>query len=275
VQGDGAIEIQVTDIIPAVAVDVVEDVGVGKVAVEGEVTRDVLSHNPINQFFTQDGVVLERRLFRHAPFFLAEAAKLQGVVLARGTNIMVGNSTIAGIRPPATKFNQSMLAIVLPDALRSKLQNYSYNGVANYLIDHYTVVTYDRRGYWGSLLDDPDQPLTIDTHSDDVHHLLAALESEGAYVFGSSIGALIGLNPVIHHPARVRTLVAPEPPVAHLVSDAEHNLRLLEVYRQQGAAAAVMRPKNCTEWNVSLFPVAGTPSVAGRSRRTNDKPVLI
>jgi hypothetical protein len=32
----------------------------------------------------------------------------------------------------------------------------------------------------------------------------------------SSIGALIGLDLAIHHPAQVRTLVAHEPPVAHL-----------------------------------------------------------
>lgn len=115
----------------------------------------------------------------------------------------------------------------------------SYSGVANYLIDHYTVVTYDRRGYWRSRLDDPGQPITIATHSDDVHHLLAALGSEPAYVFGCSIGALIGLDLVIHHPKQVRTLVAHEPPLAQLLPDAEHTPKLLELYRQQGAAAAL------------------------------------
>ena len=115
----------------------------------------------------------------------------------------------------------------------------SYTGVAKYLIDHYTVVTYDRRGYWRSPLDDRNQHITIVTHSDDAHHLLAALGREGAYVFGSSIGALIGLDLVIHYPEQVRTLIAHEPPVAQMVSEAKHTPRLLDLYRQQGAAAAL------------------------------------
>ncbi len=115
----------------------------------------------------------------------------------------------------------------------------SYTCLADHLIDHYTVVTYDRRGYWRSPLDEPAQPISIATHSDDAHHLLAALGSDGASVFGSSIGALIGLDLVIHHPAQVRTLVAHEPPVAHLAPAAEHTARLLELYHQEGAEAAL------------------------------------
>ena len=110
---DGAVELQVADIIPLVAVDVVEDFGVGKVAVEGKVTRNVLSYDPIDQFFAQDRMILERRLLRDAAFFLAEAAKLQGIVLARGTDV-VGDQVIMGnqmaligvIPEPASIFNQ-------------------------------------------------------------------------------------------------------------------------------------------------------------------------
>jgi tetratricopeptide (TPR) repeat protein len=39
---DGAIELQVADVIPAMAVDVVEDLGIGEVAVEGEIARNGL-----------------------------------------------------------------------------------------------------------------------------------------------------------------------------------------------------------------------------------------
>src|SRR5436190_23381548 len=58
---DGAVELQITDIISAIVVDVVEDVGIGEVTVEGEITRNVLLDDPINQFLTQDSMVLEGR----------------------------------------------------------------------------------------------------------------------------------------------------------------------------------------------------------------------
>jgi pimeloyl-ACP methyl ester carboxylesterase len=58
------------------------------------------------------------------------------------------------------------------------------------LVDHYTVVTYDRRGLSRSTIDGPVESLTLGTHRDDAHCLLAALTNEPASVLGSSIGAL-------------------------------------------------------------------------------------
>jgi pimeloyl-ACP methyl ester carboxylesterase len=116
----------------------------------------------------------------------------------------------------------------------------SFNLVANHLVDHYTVVTYDRRGLARSPLDDPDQPIEIKTHSEDVHRLLAALGTAPAYVLGSSIGALIGLDLALHHPGMVRILVAHEPPVGQLLSEAERpTVDLEEIYRREGAATAI------------------------------------
>jgi pimeloyl-ACP methyl ester carboxylesterase len=43
------------------------------------------------------------------------------------------------------------------------------------LVDRYTVVTYDRRGLSRSTIDGPVESLTLGTHSDDAHCLLAAL----------------------------------------------------------------------------------------------------
>ncbi len=88
----------------------------------------------------------------------------------------------------------------------------SFNGIAAHLADQYTVVSYDRRGYSRSPLDDPEEEQRIETHSDDAHRLLAQLCTEPAYVFGSSGGALIGLDLAIRHPEQVRTLVSHEPP---------------------------------------------------------------
>ena len=58
-------------------------------------------------------------------------------------------------------------------------------------------------------------------HSDDAHHLLALLSTEPAYVFGSSGGALIGLDLATRYPEQIRTLVSHEPPVGGLLPDAE------------------------------------------------------
>ena len=97
----------------------------------------------------------------------------------------------------------------------------SFNGIATHLADHYTVVSYDRRGYARSPLDHPEEEQRIETHSDDAHRLLAILSTEPAYVFGSSGGAKIGLDLAIRHPEQLHTLVAHEPPVMELLPEAE------------------------------------------------------
>ena len=80
-----------------------------------------------------------------------------------------------------------------------------FNGIANLLADSYTCVLYDRRGTSQSPLDDPDEDVTLETHSDDAYRLLVELSSEPAYVFGSSGGALVGLDLVARHPDQMRT----------------------------------------------------------------------
>src|SRR5262245_853865 len=74
-----------------------------------------------------------------------------------------------------------------------------------------------------SKIDAPSESLTIATHSDDAHRLLAALTNQPVFVFGSSIGALIGLDLVARHPEQVATLVAHEPPAFELLPDEERN----------------------------------------------------
>src|SRR5262249_25314094 len=91
------------------------------------------------------------------------------------------------------------------------------DALCNELIDRYTVITYDRRGMSRSKIEVPGESLTLATHSDDAHRLLAALTDESAFVFGSSIGALIGLDLVARHPDQVRVLVAHEPPAFELL----------------------------------------------------------
>jgi pimeloyl-ACP methyl ester carboxylesterase len=88
---------------------------------------------------------------------------------------------------------------------------------------------------------------TIATHGDDAHHLLAALTTEPGFVFGSSIGALIGLDLVTRHPEQVHVLVAHEPPAWELLPNAERDSAIrslediVETFRRDGANAALQK----------------------------------
>jgi pimeloyl-ACP methyl ester carboxylesterase len=120
----------------------------------------------------------------------------------------------------------------------------SYRAIAGRLAEHTTVITYDRRGYARSPLDDPEQTITIATHAADAAQLLAALDRGPANVLGCSIGAVIGLELARRHPEQVRRLVAHEPPLPALLAEGERaaNRReqqaVLATLRTQGPAAA-------------------------------------
>lgn len=99
----------------------------------------------------------------------------------------------------------------------------SSDGLAGALADCYTVVAYDRRGLSRSPIEDESQPIEIATHREDASRLLAALTDEPAYVFGCSLGALIGLDLVAAHPEQVRLLVAHEAALADLLDEPERS----------------------------------------------------
>ncbi|MFE5430746.1 alpha/beta fold hydrolase [Peribacillus simplex] len=89
--------------------------------------------------------------------------------------------------------------------------------VADNLANRYTVVTYDRRGHSRSSLFNKTENYRVKTHSDDAHRLLAKLTDEPAYVFGSSSGAVIGLDLSIRHPDQLRILIPHEPVLLQLL----------------------------------------------------------
>ncbi len=111
----------------------------------------------------------------------------------------------------------------------------------------YTVVVPDRRGLSGSVLDDPAAPVTVATHADDIHRLLAALTDEPARIFGSSYGALIALTLASDHPEQIHTLIAHDPATIALLPTAareraERDLAALaEVHRRDGALPALRK----------------------------------
>src|SRR5919205_4506960 len=92
-----------------------------------------------------------------------------------------------------------------------------FDPIRGVLSERYTVVTYDPRGLSRSTFDGEPEDTTVQTFADDAHHLLAAIDTQPAYVFGSSGGALVGLELVPRYPGQVRALVAHEPPLARLL----------------------------------------------------------
>jgi clorobiocin biosynthesis protein CloN7 len=96
-----------------------------------------------------------------------------------------------------------------------------FAAIAPLLAEHYTVVTYDPRGFARSTIEDRDQDGEPDLLADDVRRVLEAVGDRPAHVFGSSGGAVTGLALVARYPDRVHTLVAHEPPLALLLPEAE------------------------------------------------------
>src|SRR5580692_6321127 len=82
--------------------------------------------------------------------------------------------------------------------------------LANELAGDFTVVTYDRRGLSRSTPIRAER-YEIATHADDAARLIAALSQGPAFVFGTSLGALIGVELTARRPDLIRLLIAHEP----------------------------------------------------------------
>src|SRR5712691_7434311 len=96
-----------------------------------------------------------------------------------------------------------------------------FRQVVDELAARYQVVTYDRRGFSRSSLDGPqDYDHRLSTDADDVRRLIEHLTDKPATVFGSSSGAMVALEVLIHSPERVQTVVVHEPPTVSLLPDA-------------------------------------------------------
>lgn len=137
-----------------------------------------------------------------------------------------------------------------------------YDGVVPQLAAQYTVVTYDPRGNSRSPLAGEPVDERIDVAAEDALAVLDAVASgDSAYVFGSSSGAITGLELLIRHPNRIRLLVAHEPPAAELLPDPEparafyaHKLLPFTGYRPDVGALLELEDK--------LVPAVGSESSA-------------
>ncbi len=119
-------------------------------------------------------------------------------------------------------------------------------GIEEHLAAHFTVLTYDRRGLSRSRPLDS-TPITLGLHAEDAHHLLAAVTREPALVFGTSLGALLGLELLVRHPEQVRLLVAHEPPATQFLPGPQREamsaaqLDVEQTLQQEGMLAAMKK----------------------------------
>jgi pimeloyl-ACP methyl ester carboxylesterase len=116
------------------------------------------------------------------------------------------------------------------------------------LADHFkdrTVVTYDPRGADRSRRTDGAAETTPDEHADDLHRLIEALGSGPVEMFATSGGAVNALVLVSRHPEQVRTLIAHEPPAAHVLPDRQALIAatrdIHETYTRAGRGPAMAK----------------------------------
>jgi acetyltransferase/esterase len=121
-----------------------------------------------------------------------------------------------------------------------------FKPVTEHLAAHYTVVTYDRRGFSRSQLDRPQgDDHRLATDADDVRRLIEHVSDEPATVFGSSSGGVVVLEVLTRRPSVIRTLVPFEPAAVRQLPDGEKWLDFFfEIYdlsRQSGMQPALKK----------------------------------
>jgi pimeloyl-ACP methyl ester carboxylesterase len=120
-----------------------------------------------------------------------------------------------------------------------------FDGIAGPLAGSFTVISFDPRGHSRSPLDGPPEDQRAEIHGEDASRLLARLTPEAAFIFGSSSGAVAGLDLAARHPGQVRLLVAHEPPLLRLLPDAAQARAFIddvhETYLRAGAGQAMLK----------------------------------
>jgi pimeloyl-ACP methyl ester carboxylesterase len=115
--------------------------------------------------------------------------------------------------------------------------------VASILANEYMVVTYDPRGNSRSRLDGPPEDQRIEVHSEDARRLVQTVADGPAYVFGSSSGAIVGLDLIARHPELISKLVAHEPPMVEVLPDVATWRAFFDdvydTYRREGSGPAL------------------------------------
>ena len=117
--------------------------------------------------------------------------------------------------------------------------------LAELMAPQYTVVTYDPRGSEHSTVTDRTEITTHELLAEDVHRVLKSVSDEPAAILGSSGGAVTGLALVTAYPEQVSILVAHEPPLVTLLTNAPEELAKVEeiyhAYLRTGSDAAMRK----------------------------------
>jgi pimeloyl-ACP methyl ester carboxylesterase len=123
------------------------------------------------------------------------------------------------------------------------------------LISHFpdrTVVSYDPRGLGRSVRKDGGTENTPTLQARDIHALIEALGAGPVDMFASSGGAVTALELVAKYPDDVITLVAHEPPLIHVLPDAEAAERarsgFRDAYEAGGRSAGMAAFIAMTSW---------------------------
>ncbi len=111
-----------------------------------------------------------------------------------------------------------------------------FQRVAELLSDEFTVVTYDRRANSRSPRPEGWDSTSPEEQSDDAAGLIEALGIGPVAIFGNSLGAVIGLDLVIRHPALVRGAILLEPPMAAGMSNPEEVMGVVQQVVEGGMA---------------------------------------
>jgi pimeloyl-ACP methyl ester carboxylesterase len=96
-----------------------------------------------------------------------------------------------------------------------------FERVAEILSEEFTVVTYDRRANSRSPRPDGWEETSTEEQSEDAAKLIEDMDLAPIAIFGSSVGAIIGLDLVIRHPELVRGAILHEPPMTSGMSAPE------------------------------------------------------
>ncbi len=109
-----------------------------------------------------------------------------------------------------------------------------FERVAELLSDEFTVVTYDRRANSRSPRPDGWESTSNEEQSEDAARLIEALGIASAAIFGTSAGAIIGLDLVIRHPELVRGAILHEPPMTAGMSNPEEMMGAIQQVVEAG-----------------------------------------
>lgn len=108
--------------------------------------------------------------------------------------------------------------------------------VPDFLADEFTVVTYDRRGNSRSPRPDGWAQTSADEQGDDLAGLIEVLEIAPAVIFGTSAGAIIGLNTILRHEDLLRGAILHEPAMMSVLEHPEEAMGVVQPIVDEGMA---------------------------------------